>query len=76
MAYFIYFRSRSRILALQEFQSLDRVPNSLSRTTQNSFEDYSLKRKHPNQLDPISHTKKTKIKHKEGKCRSFLIDLY
>lgn len=60
-------RSRSRILALQGFQTLDRVQNSLNCTTQNSVEDYSLKRKHTNQLEPITQTKKSKIKHKEGK---------
>ncbi|XP_035207810.1 E3 ubiquitin-protein ligase TRIP12-like isoform X3 [Stegodyphus dumicola] len=61
-------RSRSRILALQEFQTLERrAPNSLNCATELSTEDHSLKRKHPHRLEPLSHTKKSKIKIKEGK---------
>ncbi|CAL1261818.1 unnamed protein product [Larinioides sclopetarius] len=55
-------RSRSRILALQEFHT---VP--LSYTSPTALE-YTLKRKHPHRLeplDPISHSKKSKIKIKQ-----------
>ncbi|KAF8784377.1 E3 ubiquitin-protein ligase TRIP12 like protein [Argiope bruennichi] len=54
-------RSRSRILALQEFHT---VP--LSYTSPTALE-YSLKRKHPQRLEPISHSKKSKIKVKQRK---------
>ncbi|KAG8199196.1 hypothetical protein JTE90_016022 [Oedothorax gibbosus] len=52
-------RSRSRILAVQEFHA---VP--LSFTAPTALE-YSLKRKH--QLEPISHSKKSKTKGKQRK---------
>ncbi|GBL82251.1 hypothetical protein AVEN_252431-1 [Araneus ventricosus] len=57
-------RSRSRILALQEFHT---VP--LSYTSPTALE-YTLKRKHPHRLEPlepISHSKKSKIKIKQRK---------
>lgn len=54
-------RSRSRILALQEFHT---VP--LSYTSPTALE-YTLKRKHPQRLEPISHSKKSKIKVKQRK---------
>lgn len=72
--YIKFSRSRSKILALQGFHALDAVQNSLSFTTQTSFNDFSLKRKHPNRLEPISHTKKSKIKP-EGKFYFYYADM-